>query len=65
VILATVHRREKLGRAASNRSAGFLELLGIVTRTHKPCCSAAPHPTVREPPRPLLGHHPLRLLTEP
>jgi len=51
VILATVHRPRKLGRAARIDRAGFLELLGSSTRHSRCCCAATAMPHRARTPR--------------
>ncbi len=64
VLLATVHRRENWGAPLQTIAQGFLQILDTFPDTalllplHR-------NPTVREPLRALLGHHPRVFLTEP
>ena len=64
VILATVHRRENWGERLNSIAAGMLQVLD----THPDTLLLLPlhrNPTVREPLRELLGHHPRVVLSEP
>ncbi|HIK35116.1 MULTISPECIES: non-hydrolyzing UDP-N-acetylglucosamine 2-epimerase [unclassified Thermosynechococcus] len=64
VILATVHRRENWGAPLEDIANGFLKILNTIPDTalllplHR-------NPTVREPLKAYLGHHPRVFLTEP
>ena len=64
VLLATVHRRENWGERLQDIGRGFLAVLerfpdtALLLPLHR-------NPTVREPLRALLGHHPRAFLIEP
>lgn len=64
VLLATVHRRENWGAPLEDIANGFLKILNTLPDTalllplHR-------NPTVREPLKAYLGHHPRVFLTEP
>ncbi|WP_460193721.1 non-hydrolyzing UDP-N-acetylglucosamine 2-epimerase [Thermosynechococcus sp. FA-CM-4201] len=64
VLLATVHRRENWGAPLEDIANGFLKILNTIPDTalllplHR-------NPTVREPLKAYLGHHPRVFLTEP